>query len=320
MPNSSPITIVSAADDKFAMPLAVTLYSALANHAGPEPLHFYVIDGGISKEKKRHMARILDARTTHLTWLPAPQDGSVYELTTTYYLSTAAYFRILIPDLLPDDVHKALYVDADVLVLEAIRDLWNHSLGEAPLAAVPDYYAQTVTHFISEDQPLAIPAYEERGLDPDTRCFNSGVMLMNLDVWRRESLAGQIIDYLRNLDASNIIADQTGLNAICAERWKKLDLRWNVQDAIFLRRDEFSSGPLGNLSAEKQHLLMNDPSILHFTGSQKPWHGHCRHPQKNLFARYLRKSGWFSTPRWLFWRMNLLRQHLQIRVREILHG
>ena len=43
------MVIVTAADDKFALPLGVTLYSALANLADTKSASLYIIDGGISE-------------------------------------------------------------------------------------------------------------------------------------------------------------------------------------------------------------------------------------------------------------------------------
>ena len=49
------MNIVAGADDRFAMPMAVTLYSALANMVHGWAVSLYIVDGGISIENRSRL-------------------------------------------------------------------------------------------------------------------------------------------------------------------------------------------------------------------------------------------------------------------------
>lgn len=50
------IVLVCAADNNYAMPLAVTVRSAVANLKSDRKLHLFVLDGGISEANKEKIA------------------------------------------------------------------------------------------------------------------------------------------------------------------------------------------------------------------------------------------------------------------------
>ena len=49
------VVVVSASDNGYAMPLAVTIRSALANFAPSRRMQLYVLDGGIDESNKRRL-------------------------------------------------------------------------------------------------------------------------------------------------------------------------------------------------------------------------------------------------------------------------
>jgi len=51
------ITLVSASDDSYAMPLAVTIRSALDHLASGRRLRLYVVDGGLSEANKARLLK-----------------------------------------------------------------------------------------------------------------------------------------------------------------------------------------------------------------------------------------------------------------------
>src|SRR5207302_5181162 len=61
-PSAEPISIVSAADDNYAMPLAVTIRSVIDSLPKHQPLAVNILDGGLTDESKRRLARSWSAR------------------------------------------------------------------------------------------------------------------------------------------------------------------------------------------------------------------------------------------------------------------
>ncbi|MFC3886624.1 glycosyltransferase family 8 protein [Bacillus songklensis] len=52
--------------------------------------------------------------------------------------SKEAYYRIIIPDLLSEDITKVLYLDCDLIVKEDISTLWNINIDDYFLAATEE--------------------------------------------------------------------------------------------------------------------------------------------------------------------------------------
>ena len=68
----SPISIVSASDDNYAMPLAVTVRSAIDRLAPDQPLNVYILDGGLSWHSKRRLLKSWKAPLVNVQWLSPP--------------------------------------------------------------------------------------------------------------------------------------------------------------------------------------------------------------------------------------------------------
>ena len=116
-----------------------------------------------------------------------------------------------------------------------------------------------------------------------SRYFNSGVLLMNLDYWRKHNVAQQLIDYLRQYPERCWFPDQDALNAVLEGKVKFMDYRYNMQGEMLSHRCYLK------LSAQKWNALdaaVNHPSIIHFTDINKPWYKESRHPYRMEYQHF----------------------------------
>lgn len=292
------MVIVTAADDRFALPLGVMVHSLLANAHPDAEIFLYVLSDGISPRHRHRIESVVTqtkkTRTVKVHWLdaqvdlpPLEQDGRAL-LRTTDFISEAAYLRLLIPDVLPEEQDRALYLDADLLIERDLAPLWNEPFNEAHVLAVRDYKIQTVSH------QKGLVHYDDFGLSPDAPYFNSGVLVINLNAWRigrvRERAMQYVADYRNVMNA----CDQEALNAVLAGRWKELDPRWNRQSAV-RDLDEWPDSSLKRRLLNVRQEVERNPYIDHFTGGDKPWDILTAHPSREQFLNYLASSGWFSS-------------------------
>lgn len=282
---SCPISIACGADDKFAMGLAVTLYSALANLEVNRPIDIYIIDGGISEQNKNRLTKALSINSVSvsLKWIE-PDLELLDGMKVTRALSTATFFRLLLPELLPAQLDRIIYLDSDLVIEGNLLKLWQEELGNRPALAVQDYHYLYVSNGLND-------RYQELGLAPDTPYCNAGVMLINLKQWRIELLHIKMLEYARKYHKIDL--DQNAINAIIPNRWKPLDPKWNVQ--IF-GVDRFATSYL----YDPKDLVRN-AFILHFTTPLKPWHPSYRQVSAGRFAHYLRKCNWFNNREYMKW-------------------
>nr|WP_259087438.1 glycosyltransferase family 8 protein [Salinibacter ruber] len=287
---SGPLVIACGSDDNYARPLAVTLYSALRNlKASGRPVDLYVFDGGISTESKNRLHRVVEGASdgsVHLEWVD-PDTSALGNLPTREGVSTGAYLRLLIPEHVPADTDRVIYLDSDLLVKADLTRLWDKSMDGRMLMAVQAYNIP----YVSSER--GIRKYEELGLAPDTPYFNSGVLMLDVDRWQQENVSERVCRYMRTYREHVNMCDQEGLNAVLAGNWKPLDPRWNVMALPKYFENLTSSAHKESVCSTHDNGLIK-PFIWHFAGPHsKPWMVECRHPAQFEWMRCLRESGWY---------------------------
>ncbi|HWD73540.1 MAG TPA: glycosyltransferase family 8 protein [Solirubrobacteraceae bacterium] len=202
------------------------------------------------------------------------------------------WYRILLPELLPG-VDRVLYLDCDVLVVEPLHDLWELDLESSYVAAVTNVPER---HMLGHARRL--------GLAGPERYFNSGVLLMNLELMRRDRCSTALRDCaLENRDRL-LWPDQDALNLVLSDRRLDLHPRWNLMNSI--RCFPWSRDLLDAAAVEQ---AVHNPAIVHFEGPRqnKPWHILCDHPCRDAYFAHRRQTPWPRVRREGITPLNLIR-------------
>jgi len=289
--------VLCAADDHYAKSLTVTLQSAAAHLRPGHSLQVIVMDGGIKPGNWQKMKESLARFPVQLNIIrPDPQivDG----LTTSHHITRTAYFRLLAGKLLPETIDRVIYLDSDLLIQDDLSWLWEMEMGDEYCLAVPDIACPHIDareancNYRRANPYLAslapVPNWRELNLRGADWYFNSGVMVLNIDRWRRESVEQRLLQCLQDNRKHVWCWDQYALNVVFAGDWRALPARWNQGAHLFDYPDENHS-PID--SAEFIEARDN-PAIIHYTTEWKPWHFHNRHPHRNLFFQQLDQTAW----------------------------
>ena len=274
-----PITLVCAADAAYVRPLAAMMESVLANRRDGRPLDVYVLAGGISPDDRARLASAWARHGARARWLE-PGTSRFAGVPIWGRMSVTTYYKLAIGDLLPAGVRRAIWLDCDLLVLGDIATLWDADLNGHHALAVQDRVVPTVS------SSFGIGPWRELGLAKDAPYFNAGVMLIDVDRWRRDGVAERAMAYLRTHHQSVYFWDQEGLNVVLAGRWGRLDEAWNCNLAVPGAFEEVAGRP-GHGAAGGA-----GPWILHFAGSIKPWAFPSRNRHRRLFYSYLDRTPW----------------------------
>ncbi|AKG20952.1 glycosyltransferase family 8 protein [Calothrix sp. 336/3] len=297
---SNYIPVIFAADDKYAMPLAVTACSIFANLDSNTKLRIFIIDGGITEVNKQKIANSLDPQRCDIRWLSLPKKLP-QGMKISGHISTAAYYRLLIPELLPDNYEKIIYLDCDLLLNRDIKQLWDIDIADNYILAVQEIRFPCINSGLVNYKQLNIPG--------DWKYFNSGVLVINLKKWRSENITQKAIQYLEQHQEDIRFHDQDALNAILAGNWGELDPRWNQTPFIY----EYKSWRESPFTEESFKNILNEPWIIHFASSFKPWNFY-QHIHKRLFYRYLDMTAWKGW-RYTFW-MALYKKMMRILLKN----
>lgn len=176
------------------------------------------------------------------------------------------YYRLFIERLV--DAKRVLYLDADLIVCSSIRELFETDFGGNIVACVED---------------PCFEYWDKLGISREKRYFNSGVMLLNLDEWRRNNITDAVLEFIENHPEKISFADQCALNLILQDRWKILHPRFNAQTAMFEPEFEPKTALCSKLEFK---AAVEEPSIVHFTGGVKPWHVDSSHPYRFLYRHH----------------------------------
>lgn len=181
------------------------------------------------------------------------------------------YYRLLASDILPDTLDKILYLDPDILVINSIEKLWNIDLGNYLFAAASHSGKTEMANNINHIR-----------LKTTTDYFNSGILLINLKKCREKIDQNEIYEFVSYHSFGLILPDQDILNTVYSEDILQIDdAVWNY-DARKYNSYMFRSNKKYDME-----WVMNNTSIIHFCGREKPWNKNYRLRFGPLYKHYM---------------------------------
>ena len=273
---SSPIQIAFACDDGYARHVAVVMRSILSN-ADPESRHeFHVLSMGLSGESESRLRQVAEGSGISTLSLYQVERERLNGFPESRH-TLNAYLRLLLPELLPT-TSKVLYLDADLLVFSSLESVWETDLTDMIVAMATD-----ASYLFGG---AALPHFARLGLKNGERYFNSGVILINLDAWRKSDAAAHICSWIMNHHHVIKYPDQDALNVVLAGKVAEIHLRWNLQVPLI---DPVKYG--WGCTREMAEAVV-DPAIVHFVTNRKPWLREYPLPYQDLYLRYLAETPW----------------------------
>ncbi|MDR0884293.1 MAG: glycosyltransferase [Oscillospiraceae bacterium] len=255
------IQAVYAADENVAFALSASIISMLENAKKETFYDITVLVPEVFQHATR--AKIVSIQegytNVRIRFLEVSDEHFGEILINTEHLSKVCFYRLLIPNMLPD-AERCIYLDCDTLVLQDLSALYNTPFNDNLLAGV-----KTASYFYPKEWQES--KREELGIEIDTY-INSGLLLMNLAAMREVSLPQKCIALAKMNFRSE---DQDVLNVACHGRILNIPLKFNAMTKL--------ASPLGieKWKAEKVYAkveldeAIEAPVIQHFTNAVKPW-------------------------------------------------
>lgn len=284
----SNLKIACASNKKFAVLLCALLKSIELNHCVKnKTVDVFIIDNNIGRKRKLKIVRSIDPKKVRISFLKVPlelkNNLNIFPNGSRF----THFYRLFLPEILPQDIDRVLYFDCDMLVLDDLDLLWQSKLKQYEIvAAVQDSWLRTVD-FNYDSSKQAISNWQELGFNKGEAYFNSGMLLIDLVKWRRHNITQKVIGITAKHFEHVLFYDQYGLNVILKDKWKNLSPRFNT-------------------SSTQLDINIQDVTILHFIGN-KPISYDYHHNCQDLFYQYLDQTQWskqrgkkfISLPIWL---------------------
>jgi len=251
-----------AFDQNYLAPFYALASSVLANNKG-NSITIHAIVTGVPENTRTDIAAYMKSHGCDIVFYEIDEeDIRKYVLTSKW--TSAVYYRLLFPFLVPQDIQRFLYIDTDTIVLNDLTALYNQPLGHYPVGAVYDNWVKTAPQL---------------GITEEGAYFNSGVMLMDLPRWRDQKISEQAFDYLARYPERIKFVDQDALNAVLIGNWKHLDNRFNFMYSLIP----------DDVSVRELEQIRKSAVVVHFT-LQRPWFMLCRNRFRSYYFYYLKHS------------------------------
>lgn len=199
-------------------------------------------------------------------------DDSVFDNAPEFWGTTSkeTYFKLLIPEVIPKEIDRLLYIDVDIIINGEIRGLYNTDLKGKLLAVHEDYF---VNRFELEHK-------KELGLGENGLYFNAGVMLFNLEKFRKIYDKQKIFDYIDKNKAIIKYHDQDIFNGL-----------FNSDIIVYGEEYNSFSKYKNMLDYVKYHLgIRGKKNVIHYAGL-KPWNDRYFGKYYKLFWKYAEIAG-----------------------------
>ena len=230
------INVVFSIDNNYPLFTMLAINSILQNNDSNSHYNFYIVENNVTEKNKARMEKYVVDRGQSIEFINIDtsviDDGETFTGFNPGHITKIAMARILLPDLLPKNIHRVIYLDSDICVFSDLKELYNADLGDNLAGLVLD---REQTYYLDK-------------FSLKNGYYNSGVIVIDLDKWRKANMV--------DTGSANFVfkyPDQDLINILLNGKIKSLPKKWNTF---------FNTIP----------VVTKDVGIVHYIGPIKPWH------------------------------------------------
>ncbi len=273
VPIEQTINIAFAVDDNYVQHCSAAITSILLNSDNSSLFRFYILSGKLSEKSKKEIISLKKIRDFSIFFYEMNKyDFSHFSLNRKY-ISETTYYRLLLLDILPEEIDKIIYLDCDIIAETDIKNLWNIDISEYLAGVVED--EGSLTQLTRMSLPI------------ENNYFNAGVLVLNIKQLRKFDLKNKCFNYYEKYKDIITLQDQDILNGVLNGKCKFLQLSWNANGRLY------TDNKLEHAYSKEEELFAaSNPYIIHFTDIQKPWKYKCTHPLSFEYWKYAKLAGY----------------------------
>ena len=246
-----PINILVTLDENYIPYLNVMLFSLI--HSNPDcTLNIYLLHSSIPDSALLPTEKLLSG---HGRLFPIQvRDLDLEQAPTTARYPKEIYYRIFAARYLPAALDRVVYLDPDLIVNGSILPLYR--------TPMDGYYFAAATHIRSFLQKVNSMRLD---MEEDSPYINSGVMLMNLELLRKEQDYADVFRFIEKRKSLLVLPDQDIISSLYGSKICTLDpFRYNMTERLYRMHSPFEKSL--DLDWVRKHSI-----IIHYCGRNKPW-------------------------------------------------
>lgn len=251
------MNLIFSLNAQYIDPMTVLLTSFFEAHP-EEHISVYLLYGEMPEEKLAVVQSLIDMYghrffpLSIIDHVPANLEWPI-----SRYYSAEMYYWLFAPFLLPEDVDRALYLDADIVCMNEVKEWYDEPFEDFLFKAMSHTY---VTKWLQPFNKLRLETYGSEGY------FNAGVVLMNIQGIRQASSIEAILEAIEQNKNRLILPDQDVFNILYATRIQETDWRYyNLPVNIYEVMAKVFPNQYNSTWVE------NQVKFIHYMGRNKPW-------------------------------------------------
>ncbi|MBR5598265.1 MAG: hypothetical protein IKW30_12815 [Lachnospiraceae bacterium] len=264
--DDSRMNIAVALDRNYVRYTYVMLMSLFENQGKDVQMHIYLLQSELIEKEKHCLENLIQSYGGYVHWLQIEPSYFPKECTEYANWPVESFYRLVLPEILPEEIERILYLDVDIVVNHSLKELYHTEFNGNALCACPEPFSG-IGVFQYRDE-----MFKEHVREGFTY-FNSGVLLMNLKLLREKYGLKAYMEVAQKYDYRLETPDQDLLNYV---HWKDVKFVETVKYNLYARfAHNFG---VGYKEAKEKVTLVHflagkpwNPKIGHFEMEQLWW-------------------------------------------------
>ncbi len=247
------MNIVTALNRKY-IPYTVVMLLSLGMNS-EEKVDAYLLNSELTSSDIKEMQDIVSGYGVVLHPVSVEREKFSERLPRSDQWSIETYYRLMMLELLPLSIERALYLDGDMVINKSLKELYELPFGDKVIIAADDKSGLNEPEsYGPKNREMFAKAYAA-----GYRYFNAGVMLLNIEKLRKNYSFQSYLNAIEAWDYGMEAPDQDILNWV---HWREVGYV-DYQKYDFFARVAHNAG----ITYEEMKAAV---AVIHFAGA-KPW-------------------------------------------------
>lgn len=271
--------IAYACNNNYVEQTLISMISLFQNNTNNN-IHIYFIEDNINDDNQKRIISLGEKYGQKI------QIESIEHLMGEFYLEGDVYHpRTIYAKLFLDKICQAnriLYLDSDTVVRGTLEYLWNIDMQDSYIAGVKMPYSNKIK--------------KELQMNQDESYLCDGVMLFNLEAWRKEKLREKCMNFIRENDSQPYMLSEGTVNYVSEGHIMVLPPEYNFMSSMILwKADQIKQLYQCDSYYTNDELegAKKKPIIIHYLNELyiRPWYSNSNHPYKKEYIKYRNMAG-----------------------------
>ena len=275
------MNIIYTFNNNFVPQVAAGIASVCENNCNEETIVFYLFVLHVSEHNKNELEKLVYIYHRNVVFIELQNINRYFdfEIDTTGW-NPIVLARLLLDQLLPEEVERVLYLDGDTIVRGNLHDLYYTNMNGSVIGA-----SLEPTYSIDKKNIINMKGYPY---------YNAGVLLIDLARWREQGTGKQILDFYAAHKGNLFSNDQDAINGSQKGRIYTLSPKYNYFNVF----DQYSYDFLKSLcdysyiDRSTFNEAKKEPVIVHYLGEERPWREGNHHRFKKDYVQYLSRTSY----------------------------